>query len=84
MSAAMLLDIVHELIGGPLGGDIGRLTFFAMPIQSGQDDMVVPGQNTGLPQVVPPCVPTAVDQHDVGERTVSEFMKDHIGSPPEW
>ena len=79
MSAAMPLDIVHELIGGSLGGDIGRLICLAMAIH-----MVVLGQDTGLPQVVPPSVSTAVDQHDVGARIISEFMKGHIESPPEW
>ena len=84
VSATMLLDIVHELVCGPLGGDIGRLICLAMAIQRGQDHMVVLGQDTGLPQVVPPSVSTAVDQHDVGARILSEFMKGHIGSPPEW
>ena len=81
MPAAMLLDIVHELVGRPLGGDIGRLIFLAVTIQGRQNDMVALGQNTGLPQVVPPRVSTAVDQHDMGERAVSEFMKRHLGLP---
>ena len=40
MSAAMPLDIVHELVGGSLGGNIGRLICPAMAIQRGQDHMV--------------------------------------------
>lgn len=41
-------------------------------------DLVRGRQGVGLPEVIPPCVPSAVDQHDVRIVLVSEFMEFHL------
>ena len=82
MPAAVGVDVIQQFIRCLFRGNVRRCGFLSMAVQSWQDHIIPLRQSASLPQVVPPGVAAAMDQHDRRHCGITISMKSHSDFAP--
>src|SRR5699024_9605906 len=82
MSPAVGVDVIQQFIRCLFRGNVRRCGYLSLVVQSWQDNIISLSQSASLPQVVPPGIAAAMDQHIRRHYGIAVSIKSHSDLAP--